>query len=237
MKIRNAITVGAITVSVGLLAGCSQAAVTVTSSPLAEPTETQPAVAQTSAAAPANDADSGSDAVAPGDYTPPGSVLAIGDDAIVDYRIATFPDGLAGDPVTSPSGDLVMRVSVTSMTQASVDDLPEDTIITGATKDELGVVKVVYEVQAMGNPAFSMERRDVILDFDPEGYNAFMFFDSQGKIKGCVNPSFLGTEFDAGKTVQGCFLVAYLKASGAPNMTFKPSETDLYTNPLVWKAS
>jgi hypothetical protein len=228
-------TVGACVVTALLLSGCSaKAAATVTSGPAEQPTGASTAAATPSvAAAPAAGANS---SAALGDVTPPGTVLALGDTALVDYPIMTYPNGLDKDPVASDPGALLMKLTITSLAPASVDDLPSGTIITGTTEDKLSVVKVNYEAQATGTPAISMERRGLISDFDPEGYNSFMFFDSQGEIPGCVNPSNLGTAFDGGEAVQGCFLVAYLTASGVPSITFKPYGGDLYTNPLVWNS-
>lgn len=230
MRIRNYLAVGALVVSVGTVSGCgggTPAEQTSTDQYTVTPVDTPDAEETTPAA---NQAD-----VA--EVTAPGTVLAVGDDAIVDYRIMTFPDGLDKDGVVSPSGDLMMRVSVTSVTNASVEDLPDDTIISGATEDELSVVQVTYEVQAIGTPAISMERRGISSDFDPDGWNAYTFSDSQGEIVGCINPVNLGTAFDGGETVAGCFLLLYVTSEGLPNLTFKPANTDLYDNPLVWSLS
>ncbi len=230
MKIYNYLAVGALVASVGALSGCG-------GDTASEPTsDNQPTISPSASPDVDETTLTADNALASGDITAPGTVLAIGEDAIVDYRVMTFPNGLDQDGVLSPSGDLLMRVSVTSMTPAAFSDLPSGTIFTGATEDDLSVVAVRYEAQAVGTPAISMERRGIGSDFDPEGWNAHRFSNSRGEIAGCINPLWLGTEFDNGETVQGCFLLVYATVNGTPNMTFKPYGTDLYDNPLVWTA-
>jgi hypothetical protein len=167
------------------------------------------------------------------DITAAGTVLGIGDSAVIEYHTYSYPDD-PSTPVLSADSQLI-RLTVTSIEDATLADLPDNADVSGEPADELSVAVVRYEVKTAGPPIIDMTNRTIISDRltlgDPD---SFMFFDRNGA-SGCMDPVFFGAGFNQGQTVEGCFTVVYYTANGMPDIEYSALLTDTEGAPIVWR--
>ena len=164
--------------------------------------------------------------------TPAGTQLAIGESAILEFRVAEFPDGLDGDAVLSDEVQL-LRVAITEVEESSLDGVPDRVLLDGWDRDNLNAAIVRYEVEHAGPLTISMERRTLVREFHVDGRNAFMVIQYED-FDECLDPVYYGVEFDEGGLIEGCFMVAYRKGSDMPNVDLGLWLTETHENPLVW---
>lgn len=168
-----------------------------------------------------------------GGVTAAGTVLGIGDSAVIDYHTYVYPEDSL-DPVLSDDAQLI-RLTVTSIEDASLDDLPENADISGEPADELSVKFVRYEVRQAGPPVIDMSSRTIISDrMTLAGPDTSMFFDRHGD-SDCVDQVLFGAGFNQGQTVEGCFMAVFLTANGMPDIEYSALLTDTEDNPIVWR--
>lgn len=230
MKMRTILTVGVFAASAALLSACGDdddvEPVVTPDAPAVEPTDDV-------TAAPASPSPSPDVTDAPepasGDVTAPGTTLAVGGSAIVDYRLVEFDENFE-NPELSADGQLI-RIAVNEVSPASFSDLPDDTVVTGAEESDLAVVRVNYEMQIAGPSTLDLVNRNLIGDFSTEGWNSYLFFNN---LPDCDPIGMMGEAFAAGDNLQGCFMIMYVAEDGAPNLTFEPYMTDYDENPIVW---
>jgi hypothetical protein len=165
------------------------------------------------------------------DLTPPGTVLSVGASALIGYH-SLAPDD-SGTVVPSKE-EQPIRVTVTSIASASASSVPAEFRMTGADSDAdvTAVKKVTWEATIDGPSVISMV--DQSLNFTSGGGGSYVVSDPTA-ISGCPGPGSLGTAFDSGSTVQGCFLIVYLKSAGAPSVNLSVFRTDTEANPIVWR--
>lgn len=216
MKIRTSLAAGAIVASVALLSACGGGGIAVTDTGAAYPAFT---VQPTEAAA-----------VNP-DLTPPGTVLAVGESALIGYH-TLVPDD-AGAMVASKQEQPVV-VTVTRVSSGSISQVPSTFLVTGADAgtETMSVKKVTWQAMIDGTSALALA--DQTLNFTATGGGAYIVSDPSA-ISGCKGPATLGAAFDSGSTVTGCFLIVYLAASGTPGVDLSVFRTPTEGNPIVWK--
>jgi hypothetical protein len=215
LTIRTSLAAAAAIASVALLSGCGGVADVPTDTAAypeytLEPTET----------APPNP-----------DLTPPGTVLSVGASALIGYH-SLAPDD-SGTMVPSKE-EQPIHVTVTSIASASTSSVPAAFRMTGADSDagSTAVKKVTWEATIDGPSVISMV--DQSLNFTSGGAGSYVVADPTA-ISGCQAPASLGAAFDTGSTVQGCFLIVYLKSAGTPDVYLSVFRTDTEANPIVWR--
>ncbi len=215
MTIRTSLTAGAFLASVALLSACGGV----------------PVVAEDTAAYP-NYTLQPSEEVPPNpDLTPPGTLLSVGEGALIGYH-SLAPDDTGA--VVSSKEEQLITVTVTGIESASSSSLPSAFRMTGADADAgaTAVKRVTWKATIAGPSVVSMV--DQGLNFTAGGAGAYVASDPKA-IPGCVGPTSLGAAFDSGKTVQGCFLVVYLRSAGAPTVNLSVFRTPTEDNPIVWR--
>jgi hypothetical protein len=165
------------------------------------------------------------------DLTPPGTVLGVGASALIGYH-SLAPDD-SGTMVPSKE-EQPIHVTVTGIQSASISSVPAAFRMTGADSDAgaTAVKKVTWEATIDGASIISMV--DQSLNFTAGGAASYLVSDPTA-ISGCPGPASLGAAFDSGSTVQGCFLIVYLKSAGAPDVNLSVFRTDTEANPIVWR--
>jgi hypothetical protein len=212
----RAIVTSATVASVALLSACGGAPLTATDTGGAYPSFT---VQPTEAAA-----------VNP-DLTPPGTVLAVGESALIGYH--TLVPNASGAKVASKDEQPV-HVTVTGVSSGSMSQVPEAFRLSGADAgtENMSVKKVTWEATIDGTSALALA--DQTLNFTATGGGSYIVSDPSA-ISGCKGPATLGAAFDSGSTVKGCFLVVYLSASGTPDVELSVFRTPTEGNPIHWK--
>lgn len=168
-----------------------------------------------------------------GGVTAAGTVLDVGDSAVIEYHYYVYPDDTL-DPALSDDAQLI-RLTVTSVEDATLDDLPDNADISGEPADELSAAIVRYEVKPAGPPVIDMTSRTIISDrMSLGGSDTFMFFDRNGP-SDCVDPIFFGAPFNQGATVEGCFVAVYYTVNGEPDIQYSAALTDTDGNPIAWR--
>lgn len=162
--------------------------------------------------------------------TDPGSVLAVGEDAVIGYHTLTLDD--SGRAVPSEEEQLI-RVTITGTSASSLSSVPRSFRQTGADADAgpVSVIQVTWEAVKVGDSVISMASNG--LDFGT-GLNGSYIASDPTAISGCSGPVALGSGFDTGATVHGCFLVIYLQSTGAPPIELSVARTDLESDPITW---
>jgi hypothetical protein len=165
------------------------------------------------------------------DLTPPGTVLSIGGSALIGYH-SLAPDD--SGTMAPSKAEQPIRVTVTDIKSASASSVPSAFRMTGADAEAgaIAVKKVTWEATIDGPSVISMV--DQSLNFTAGGAGSYIVSDPKA-IAGCSGPASLGADFDAGSTVQGCFLVVYLSSAGAPDVYLSVFRTDTEANPIVWR--
>lgn len=168
-----------------------------------------------------------------GGATAAGTVLGIGGSAIIEYHTYSYPDD-PSNPVLSDDAQL-LRLTVTSVEDATLADLPGNADVSGEPADELSVAFVRYEVKMGGPSVIDMTDRAIISDrMSLGGSDTFMFHDRNGATD-CVDQFFFGEGFNMGKTVEGCFTAVYYTVDGMPDVQYSAALTDTEDDPIVWR--
>ncbi len=202
MNIRTSIAAGGTLAALVLLAACSGGT---------DPVATLPASSTaTTEATPGGDTDAtpagtiGNTDIPAQDVTPAGTVLALGDSAVVEFHV----DGFA-DPQ-------LIRIAVTSISPIDSADIPASLDEDGVA-DSLGFLKVMWETQLAGPSVIPMAERSFDAYFNIYnnlGYAAYAF--APRDMPDCVQVAPMGDAFDQGEVVTSCVLVAYSPDWGPP---------------------
>ncbi len=165
------------------------------------------------------------------DLTPPGTVLAVGESALIGYH-TLVPDD-AGAKVASKAEQPV-HVTVTGVSSANLSQVPDAFRLTGADAgtESMSVKKVTWEATIDGTSQLALA--DQSLNFAATGGGSYIVSDPSA-ISGCKGPATLGAAFDSGSKASGCFLVVYLTASGTPDVELSVFRTPTEGNPIHWK--
>ena len=212
----RAIATSAAVAGVALLSACGGAGIAATDTSASYPAFT----VQPSEAAAVNP-----------NLTPPGTVLAVGQSALIGYH-TLVPD--ASGAVVSSKQEQAVHVTVTAISSGSMSQVPEAFRVTGADAgtENMSVKKVTWEAKIDGKSALALA--DQTLNFTATGGGSYIVSDPSA-VSGCKGPATLGAAFDSGSTVSGCFLVVYLAASGTPDVEFSVFRTPTEGNPIVWR--
>lgn len=216
MKIRTSLAAGAVVASVALLSACGGSPLGATETTVSYPAFTiEPSEAA---------------AVNP-DLTPPGTVLAVGETALIGYHTLVPDDSGA---VVPSKEEQPVKVTVTGVTSGSMSQVPSAFRLSGADAgtEKMSVTKVTWEARIDGTSALALA--DQTLNFTATGGGSYIVSDPSA-ISGCKGPATLGAALDSGSTVTGCFLVVYLAASGAPEVQLSVFRTPTEGNPIVWR--
>lgn len=216
MKIRTSLAAAGAVASVALLSACGGAGIAAPATGAAYPSFTIQPTEQ---------------AVVNPNLTPPGTVLAVGQSALIGYH--TLVPGTAGAMVASKAEQPV-HVTVTGISSASLSQVPKAFIVTGADAgtDPRSVKKVTWEATIDGTSVLALANQT--LTFMASSGGSYIVSDPKA-ISGCKGPATLGAAFDSGSTVSGCFLMVYLSAAGAPSVQLSVARTPTETNPISWK--
>lgn len=165
------------------------------------------------------------------DLTPPGTILAVGETALIGYH-TLVPDD-SGAMVASKQEQPV-HVTVTAVSSGSMSDVPKAFRLSGADAgtERMSVKKVTWEAKIDGASALALA--DQTLNFTATGGGSYIVSDPSA-VPGCKGPATLGAALDSGSTVSGCFLIVYLSASGAPDVELSVFRTPTEGNPIHWK--
>ena len=133
------------------------------------------------------------------DLTPPGTVLSVGESALIGYHSLVPND--SGTMVPSKE-EQPIHVTVTSIASASISSVPAAFRMTGADSDagSTGVKKVTWEATIDGPSIISMV--DQSLNFTSGGAGSYVVSDPTA-ISGCPGPAGLGADFDSGRPCTG----------------------------------
>jgi hypothetical protein len=216
LQIRTSLAAAATVASVVLLTACGGNPLGATDTTAAYPSFTvQPTEA----------------AVVNPDLTPPGTVLAVGESALIGYRTLA-PD--ASGAIVPSKEEQPVRVTVTGIASGSMSQVPSAFRLTGADAgtERMSVKKVTWEATIDGTSVLALA--DQTLNFAATGGGSYVVADPSA-ISGCKGPATLGAAFDSGSTVAGCFLIVYLSASGAPDVELSVFRTPTEGNPIHWK--
>jgi hypothetical protein len=212
----RAIVTSAAVAGVALLSACGGAGIAATDTAVAYPTFT---VQATEAA------------VINPDLTPPGTVLAVGESALIGYH-TLVPD--AAGAMAASKGEQPVHVTVTGVSGGSMSQVPSAFRLSGADAgtEQMSVKKVTWEATIDGKSVLALA--DQTLNFTATGGGSYIVSDPKA-ISGCKGPATLGAAFDSGTVVSGCFLVVYLTASGTPEVELSVFRTPTEGNPIHWK--
>jgi hypothetical protein len=216
LKIRTSLAAAATVASVALLSACGGAGLAAPGTGPAYPSFTiQPSEKAT---------------INP-NLTPPGTVLAVGQSALIGYH--TLVAGASGAMVASKVEQPV-HVTVTGISSASLSQVPKASIVTGADAgtDQRSVKKVTWEATIDGASVLALANQT--LTFMASSGGSYIVSDPNA-ISGCKGPATLGAAFDSGSTVTGCFLMVYLTATGTSNVELSVARTPTEGNPIAWK--
>ena len=221
MKIRTSlasrvILTGAAVASVALLSACG-------GSPLG--------ATDTAASYPAFTIQPSEAAVVNPDLTPPGTVLAVGQTALIGYHTLVPDDSGA---VVPSKEEQPVKVTVTGVATGSMSQVPSAFRLSGADAgtEKMSVKKINWEAAIDGASALALANQT--LNFTATGGGSYIVSDPSA-VSGCKGPATLGAAFDSGSTVTGCFLIVYLAASGAPDVELSVFRTPTEGNPIVWR--
>ncbi|HEX7590192.1 MAG TPA: hypothetical protein VF362_04350 [Demequinaceae bacterium] len=166
------------------------------------------------------------------DLTPPGTILAVGESALIGYH-TLVPD--ASGAAAPSKLEQPVHVTVTGVSSGSMSQVPDAFRLTGADAgtENMSVKKVRWEATIDGTSVLALA--DQTLNFTATGGGSYIVSDPSA-ISGCKGPATLGAAFDSGSTVTGCFLIVYLAASGTPDVELSVFRTPTEGNPIHWKS-
>jgi len=162
--------------------------------------------------------------------TDPGTVLSVGQSAVIGYRtLVTDADG----NVAPSKDEQLITLTVTDMTPTSYSVVPSKDRLTGADSGgvSMSVQRVTWTAKYLDGSVIPMANNG--LEFRARGAGAYIV--SNPSISSCPGLNALGAAFDSGSTVTGCFLVVYQSGTGIPSIEQFVYRTPTELDPIVWK--
>ncbi len=162
--------------------------------------------------------------------TKPGTVLRVGQSAVIGYHTLVPSD--SGDTVAGKDEQLI-TVTVAKVEASSISAVPSKDRLKGADAGGISwdVKKVIWTAKIEGPSVISMAKNG--LEFRADGAGAYIV--SEPTLSGCPGRAALGSAFDKGETVSGCFLVVYQADTTTPSIEQFVYRTPTELDPIVWK--
>jgi hypothetical protein len=162
--------------------------------------------------------------------TDPGTILRVGQSAIIGYRtLVTDDDGT----VHASKDEQLITLTIEDMTPGSIAEVPPSDRLTGADSGgvSMSVQRVTWTAKYLDGSVIPMAKNG--LEFFARGAGAYIV--SNPSISTCPGRKTLGSAFDKGSTVTGCFLVVYQAGTTIPSVEQFVYRTPTELDPIVWK--